>query len=83
MVSAIETCPLFLSAIKRFFNETMTLIPFVLMNSVRYREVSAIKHVRCREVPLYNRLTNFKHLVQFTIIFVGGLPLFELNSLSK
>ena len=31
----------------------MIVIPSVLMNSVRYREVSAIKHVRYREVPLY------------------------------
>ena len=53
MVSAIERCPLFLSAIKRFFYETMTMIPSVLMNSVRYREMFAIKHVRFREVPLY------------------------------
>ena len=53
MVSAIERCPLYLSAIKRFSYETMTVISSVLMNSVRYREVSAIKHVRYREVPLY------------------------------
>ena len=53
MVSAIERCPLFLSAIKSFFYETLTMISSVLRKSVRYREVSAIKHVRYREVPLY------------------------------
>ena len=53
MVSAIERCPLFLSVIKGFFYETMTVISSVLMNSVRYREVSAIEHVRFRKVPLY------------------------------
>ena len=53
VVSAIEWCPLFLSAIKRFFYETLTMISSVLKKSVRYREVSAIKHVRYREVPLY------------------------------
>ena len=39
--------------IKRFFYKTMTVIPSVLMNNVRYREVSSIKHVRNREVLLY------------------------------
>ena len=68
MVSAIERCPLYLSAIKRFFYETMTVISSVLMNSVRYREVSAIKHVRYREVPLY--------------YFWGDLNLRVLNSRS-
>ena len=53
MVSAVERHPLFLSAIKRLFYETMTLIPSVLRISVLYKEVSAIKHIRCREVPLY------------------------------
>ena len=53
VVSAIERCTLFLSAIKRFFYETLTIISSVLRKSVRYREVSAIKHVRYREVPLY------------------------------
>ena len=38
---------------REVFNETMTVIPSVLVNSVSYREVSAIKHVRYREVPLY------------------------------
>ena len=50
-------CPLYLSVIKRFFYETMTMISpvltYVLTNSVRYQEVSAIEHVRYREVPLY------------------------------
>ena len=54
MVSAMERWPLFLSAIKRFFYETMAVIPSVLMKSVRYREVFAIKHVRYREVSLYS-----------------------------
>ena len=53
MVSAIERFPLFLFAIKRIFYETMTVIPSVPMNSVRYREVYAIKRVRYKEVPLY------------------------------
>ena len=52
-MSAIERCPLFLSAIKRFFYETLTMISSVLRKTVRYRKVSAIKHVRYREVPLY------------------------------
>ena len=47
-----ERCPLFLSSIKRVFYETMTIIQFVLRNSVRYREVFSIKHVHYREVPL-------------------------------
>ena len=38
---------------KEVFYETLTMIPSVLGKSVRYREVSAIKHVRYREVPLY------------------------------
>ena len=38
--------------IKRFFYETMTMIPFVL-GIVSATEVSAIKHVRYREGPLY------------------------------
>ena len=53
MVSAIERYPLFLSAIKRLSYETLTMIQSVLKNSVRYIEVSAIKHVRYREVPFY------------------------------
>ena len=52
MVYAIERCPLFLSAIKRIFYETMTIIASVLRDSVHYREVSVIKHVLYREVPL-------------------------------
>ena len=52
-MSAIERCPLFLSAIKRFLYKVLTMISSVLQKSVRYREVSAIKHVRYREVPLY------------------------------
>ena len=54
MVSIIERCRLFLLAIKRFFYETITVIPSLLINSVRYIEVSAIKHIRYREVPLYS-----------------------------
>ena len=60
-MSAIERCPLFLSAIKRFFYETLTMISSVLKKSVRYREVSAIKHVHYREVPLY-LLMNYKKM---------------------
>ena len=52
MVFVIKRYPLFLSAIKKFFYETLTMISYVLMKSVRYREVSAIKHVHYREVPL-------------------------------
>ena len=55
MVFAIERCPLFLSGvkgIKRFFNETMTMIPSI-PKSVRYRDVSVIEHVHYREVPLH------------------------------
>ena len=47
MVSATERCPLFLSAIKRFFYETITVIPSVLLNSVRCREVTAIERLHC------------------------------------
>ena len=54
MVSAIGRCPLFLSAIERFFYETLAMISLFLRKSVRYREVFAIKHVRYRKVPLYN-----------------------------
>ena len=46
MVSAIERCPLFLSAIKRFFYETLTMILSILRKSVRFRKAFAIKHVR-------------------------------------
>ena len=53
MVFAIERCPLLLSAIERFFYETMTVIPSVLMNSICYREVSSIKHVRFRVSTVY------------------------------
>ena len=45
------------SAIKRFFYETMPMMQSVLMNSVRYREVFDIKHVRYREVSLYIQLS--------------------------
>ena len=31
MMSAIERCPLFLSAVKRFFNETVTMIVRVMV----------------------------------------------------
>ena len=60
MVSPIERCKLYLYTIKRYFYETMTVNTSVLMNSVCYREVSAIKHVSYRgsivkfsEVALY------------------------------
>ena len=46
-IGSAKWCPL----LKRFFYETMPVIPFVLMSSVCYRKVSAIKHVRYREVP--------------------------------
>ena len=76
MVSAIERCPLFLSAIKRFFYETMTMIPSVLMNSVRYREVSAIKlsaierfHSMTLTVPLLNSLEPPHTLVLLAITY--------------
>ena len=54
MVSAMERCLLYMSTIKRFLCETMTVILSVIMNIVRYKEVSGIKHVRYREVPLYH-----------------------------
>ena len=63
-VSAIERFPLFLSAIKRFFYETLTMISSVLRKSVRYREVSAIKHVRYREVPMYLHHLRFLSLAE-------------------
>ena len=68
-VSAIERCPLFLSAIKRFFYETLTMISSVLTKSVRYREVSAIKHVRYREVPLYSC---WRHRASLSNLLEGG-----------
>ena len=37
-MSAIERCPLFLSAIKRFFYGTLTMISSVLRKSVRFRQ---------------------------------------------
>ena len=43
VVSALEGCPLFLSAIKGFFYETMTMIPSILRNGFG-----------CREDPLYS-----------------------------
>ena len=60
--SAIERCLLFLSVIKRFFYETMTMIPSVLRNSVCCWEVSAIKHVCYRGVPLYHYILNFSNV---------------------
>ena len=39
---------------RELFYETLTMIPSVLIKSVRYKEVSTIKHVRYKEVPLYN-----------------------------
>ena len=49
---AIKRCFLCLSDINRLFCETMSMIPSFLRNSVRYREVSAVKHVRNREFPM-------------------------------
>lgn len=43
-MSAIERCPLFLSAIKRFFYEALNMIPSFLRKSVRYREVPLYLH---------------------------------------
>ena len=49
---------LFLSTIKRFFYEPLIMTASVLRNCVRYKEVSAIKLVRYREVV--GRGRNFK-----------------------
>ena len=76
MVSAIEKCPLFLSAIKRFFYETLIMISSILRKSVRYREVSAIKHVRYREVSLYDDnmiMMNRSITISETVLFVLSL----------
>ena len=62
MVSAIERCPLFLSAIKKFFYQTMTMIPSVLRNSVRYREVSAIERFHCILLDKHYSSRNFLSL---------------------
>ena len=51
-MSAVERCPPFLSAIKRFHYETLTMISIVLRKSVRHREVFAFS-VRYKEVPLW------------------------------
>ena len=71
MVSAIEIIS---ARYREVFYETMTVIPSVVMNSVRYREVSAIKHVRYREVPLY-----FISFFNFSNIFASGILYFPLH----
>ena len=42
------------------------MIPSILRKSVRYRKVSAIKHVRYREVPLYNNRPVLEDLMMDT-----------------
>ena len=71
-MSAIEKCPLFLSAIKRFYYETLTMKSFVLTKSVRYKEVSAIKDVR------YRGFTAF-----FKVKLVMNIFLFDLKDNMK
>ena len=65
VVSAIERCPVFLFAMKRFFCEALTKFSSVRRKSVLYREVSAIKHVSYREVPLYLKTVFYRMLDLF------------------
>ena len=49
---------------KYFFYGIMTVIPSVLMHIILYREVSVIKYVRYREVPLLNIECRYQNLAK-------------------